>query len=176
MHNKKIVGICGSASRNSSNLAVLKSIEEIGDAAFDLEILDDLDQLPHFRTEITDNNVPENIKELRNKIRQSDGIVICTPEYVVSIPSRLKNLIEWCISETIFPDKPTGIITASARGEQGHEELKLIMKTLQTRFTAETTLLIQGVKGKIDKEGKITDSATETELEKFTQAFTELIK
>lgn len=175
MYSKKIVGICGSASRNSSNLSVLKSIGKFGNTAFDLEILDDLDQLPHFRTEITDNNVPENVKELRNKIKKSDGIIVCAPEYVVSIPGRLKNLIEWCISETIFPDKPTGIITASARGEQAHEELKLIMKTLQTRFTEETTLLIQGVKGKIDNEGKITDPVTENELKKFTQSFTELI-
>jgi len=37
----------------------------------------------------------------------------------------LKNAIEWCVSTTVFTDKPTGIITASASGANGHAKLKL---------------------------------------------------
>ncbi|WP_262886208.1 NADPH-dependent FMN reductase [Sphingobacterium sp. 18053] len=36
---------------------------------------------------------------------------MCLPEYIFSIPSGLKNSIEWCISTTVFSDKPVGIIT-----------------------------------------------------------------
>ena len=67
--------------------------------------------------------------ELRKDIERADGVIICTPEYIFSIPSGLKNVIEWCVATTIFTDKPTGLITASANGLQGHEELKLIMRT-----------------------------------------------
>ena len=158
--NKKIIGICGSASRNSANLSILKWISESAKFEFDLEIIDDLTELPHFKTELTDKNVPEKIVAFRNKIENADGIIICTPEYVFSIPSGLKNMIEWCVSTTVFSDKPIGLITASASGEKGHTELKMIMETVQTKFTDETTLLIQGVKGKIDKDGKIKDKNT----------------
>ena len=115
---------------------------------------------------MTDKNASKQIVDFRNKIEDADGIIICTPEYVFSIPSGLKNMIEWCVSTTVFSDKQIGLITASTSGEKGHEELKLIMETIQTKFTAETTLLIKGVKG---KDGKILDKKTEIELEEFVQ-------
>ena len=171
---RNILGINGSASKNSSNLAILKQIADYGKSDFDFTIIDDLTELPHFKTELTDTNVPEKIIEFRNQIENAHGIIICTPEYVFSIPSGLKSAIEWCVSTTVFSDKSIGIITASASGEKGHEELKLIMKTVQTHFTDETTLLIQGVKGKIDKNGNILDDTTRNELKKFVQSFTNL--
>ena len=76
----------------------------------------------------------------------------------------------------MFSDKPTGLITASANGEKGHEELKLIIKTIQASFTEDTTLLIQGIKGKISREGEITDEATEEKLFNFIESFKKLVK
>jgi len=170
-----ILGINGSASTNSSNLAILKSIKKYGEQVFEFEIMDDLAQLPHFRTELT-NQVPEAVKSFYDKIEASDGVIICTPEYVFSIPSGLKNAIEWCVSTTVFSDKPVSLITASASGEKGHEELKLIMKTIQTHFNDDTTLLIQGVKGKIDPtNGTIKDLDTRHQLENLIQGFCKLL-
>lgn len=175
IRKKSIIGICGSASQNSANLSILKFIEELGKPVFDFQIIEDLTELPHFKTELTDAGVPKEIVEFRTRIVNADGIIICTPEYIFSIPSRLKNAIEWCVSTTVFSDKPVGLITASASGQKGHEELKLIMETVQTKFTNETTLLIQGVKGKIDKEGRILDEKTENDLKEFVQSFTKLM-
>ena len=172
---KKIIGICGSASRNSGNLTILKFIAESEKSEFEFEIIEDLTNFPHFRTDLTDVNVPEKITDFRNKIFCADGIIICTPEYVFSIPSGLKNILEWCVSTTVFSDKPVGLITASASGEKGHEELKLIMKTIQTFFTDDTTLLIQGIKGKVSKEG-IIGEGTKTKLRKLIKSFKELTK
>ena len=174
IEKKNILGICGSASRKSANLSILKSIA--GASEFNLEIIDDLTDLPHFKTELTEKNVPEAIVAFRNKIENADGIIICTPEYVFSIPSGLKNMIEWCVSTTVFSDKPMGLITASASGLKGHEELKLIMETVQTKFTAETTLLIQGVKGKVDDKGDIINETTRRALKDFIQSFVKLIE
>ena len=53
--------------------------------------------------------------------------------------------------------------------------MKLIMETLQTIFSDETTLLIQGVKGKVKEENNIADT-TKNELMVFFKAFkTQLI-
>lgn len=172
---QKILAICGSASQNSSNLAVLKRLAQLSPSNVDFEILDNLAQLPHFKTEETNNNTPIEIINFRTKIQKAGGIIICTPEYVFSIPSGLKNAIEWCVSTVVFSDKPVGLITASAGGMKGHEELKLIMKTIQSVFTDETTLLIQGVKSKVNSKGEISDDKTESDLIYFFQSFTELI-
>jgi chromate reductase, NAD(P)H dehydrogenase (quinone) len=98
-----------------------------------------------------------------------------TPEYVFSIPSGLKNAIEWCVATTIFAHKPTGLITAAASGLKGHEELELIMRTVEARFSGPTTLLIPGIKGKLDADGAITDAKTHAELMDFVAAFAHLL-
>ena len=172
---KRIVGICGSASENSSNLSILKSIEELEKSTIDFEILDSLAELPHFKTSLTTNNVPEKIIQLRTTIEQADGVIICTPEYIFSIPSGLKNLMEWYVSTSIFTKKPTELIVASADGVKVLEELELIMKTIQASITRETTLLIQGVKGKINPEGQLVDEKTEKKITTFNKAFINLL-
>lgn len=174
VERKKILAILGSASRDSANLYILKIMADLGLSNFDLDIFEDLTELPHFKTELTSKNVPEKIVEFRNRITNADGIIICTPEYIFSIPSRLKNAIEWCVSTTVFLNKPTGLITASASGEKGHEELKLIMETVQAKFSDQTMLLIKSVKGKVSEDGLIVDEKTETQLKKFVLSFVKL--
>lgn len=168
---KRILAINGSASTNSANQRLIESIAALTSDFFTLTVFAGLKTLPHFDPELSIENAPEAIVALRQAIQSTDGIIICTPEYVFSIPSGLKNLIEWCVSTTVFTNKPTGIITASASGVRGHEELQLIMQTVMARFNPDTILLIQGVKGKVDQQGKIIDEKTKEELSRFIQAF-----
>lgn len=176
MTNKKnIFAVIGSASSNSANHKVVEKIASLTSEEFNLTIYNDLKTLPHFDPELSADNPPKQIVEFRKSIEQADGVVICTPEYVFSIPSGLKNAIEWCIATTIFSDKPIGLITASASGQKGHEELQLIMKTAMAKFTDETCLLIQGIKGKFDEQGNLTDNETKKQLDKFVDALKKLI-
>ena len=43
---KNILGICGSASRNSGNLFLLKHLAELGQVEFNMELIEDLTGLP----------------------------------------------------------------------------------------------------------------------------------
>jgi len=172
---KNIFVIIGSASRNSANQKLVENFANLTKDDFSLTIFNDLKTLPHFDPELSVDHPPKQIIELRNEIEKADGILICTPEYVFSIPSGLKNAIEWCVSTTVFSDKPIGLITASANGEKGHDELKLIMKTVMTKYTNDTALLIQGIKGKINELGQIIDQKTIDDLKRFTTAFKALV-
>ena len=172
---KNILAIIGSASSNSANLKLIKQIAGLTGNEFNLTIYNDLKLLPHFDPELSSDKPPKIIEEFRKSIENSDGIIICTPEYIYSIPSGLKNAIEWCISTTIFTDKPIGLITASAGGQKGHEELKLIMKTALTKFTDETTMLVQGIKGKFDSKDNLTDPETIKALNHFLDAFRKIV-
>jgi chromate reductase, NAD(P)H dehydrogenase (quinone) len=167
--------INGSASRNSANQRLIDYIGSLTSNDLKLTIYNDLKKLPHFDPELSIDNTPSPVIELRQLIEAADGVIICTPEYVFSIPSGLKNAVEWCVSTTVFSDKPVGLITASASGKKGHEELQLIMKTIMSVFTEETTLLIQGVKGKINENGEITDKESQEAITRFVAAFTSLI-
>jgi chromate reductase len=173
---KNVFVIIGSASKNSANQKLVDSFADLSKDDFNLTIFNDLKTLPHFDPELSIDSPPKLIADFRNAIDRADGIIICTPEYVFSIPSGLKNAIEWCVSTTVFSDKPVGLITASADGRKAHQELQLIMKTIMTKFTHETTLLIQGVKGKINEDGIITDNKTKDDLASFVTAYKTLIK
>lgn len=172
---KNIFAIIGSASANSANLSLVEKIASMSDGLFNITIFTDLKLLAHFDPELSSENPPKAIIEFRRSIENAAGIIICTPEYIFSIPSGLKNAIEWCIATTIFSNKPTGLITASANGEKGHKELQLIMKTAMAKFTEDTCLLIQGIKGKFDALGNLSDQKTKNKLEEFIDAFGKLI-
>lgn len=172
---KNILAIIGSASTNSANLKLVETFAGLASEHFILTIYNDLKKLPHFDPELSADNPPKEIIEFRQSIERADGILICTPEYVFSIPSGLKNAIEWCISTTIFSGKPCGLITASASGEKGHEELELIMRTAMASFTDKTSMLIKGIKGKFDNDGKLADAETRNRLVSLVDALLKLI-
>ncbi len=173
---KNVLAIIGSASRNSANQKLIDNLAHLAKADFNLMIYNVLKDLPHFDPELSIDDTPKSVLAFRQAVEQADGLLICTPEYIFSIPAGLKNAIEWCVSTTVFSGKPTGLITASLSGHKGHEELQLIMKTLLTVFTSETTLLIPGVKGKINANGEITDAKTVQELEAFVESFKSILE
>lgn len=172
---KQILIIVGSASHGSANEKLAEFIVNITDDFFQCRVFKELKSLPHFDPSLTTDGVPPEIVHIREEISRADGIIICTPEYIFSIPSGLKNLLEWCVSTTVFSEKALGIITASAHGQKGHEELKLIMKTLMTKFNEETTLLISGIRGKINDKDDFINPKLRLDLERFMDSLTSLL-
>ncbi|MDP9961064.1 NADPH-dependent FMN reductase [Chryseobacterium lathyri] len=151
---KKILVIIGSATKQSSNLKLIEQVlEKHSDTGF--RIYDNLSALPHFDPSLTDTDTPQEVLKIREEIENSDGILFSTPEYIFSIPSRLKNLLEWCVSTTVFSEKPVAVITASANGEKGHEELVMVLKTLGAKTEGQHQLLIKGIKGKFNDKGLV---------------------
>ncbi|SHM32436.1 NAD(P)H-dependent FMN reductase [Chryseobacterium carnipullorum] len=148
---KKILIIVGSATQHSSNHKLLEQVlEKHSDTDINFHLYDNLSTLPHFDTSLTDTDIPDEVVKIRKEIEHSKGVVFSTPEYIFSIPSRLKNLLEWCVSTTLFSEKPVAVITASANGEKGHEELIMILKTLGATIEDQHQLLIKGIKGKFN--------------------------
>lgn len=172
---KNIFAIIGSANQGSTNQKLVDNIVGLTAADFNVTVWGDLKTLPHFDPALSNDNPPATVIEFRKAIEMADGVIISAPEYIYSIPSVLKNAIEWCVSTTIFSGKPVGLLTAAAQGQKAHEELQLIMQTVMAHFTDETTLLIQGIKGKINEQGQIVDEQTKVALTKFIEGFKALI-
>ena len=171
MLKKKVFAICGSTRIRSANLSIIQHIANLLRNEAEVEIYKGLSALPHFNPDLDKETAPEIVEALRNKIKNADGVLISTPEYVFSLPGALKNAIEWCVSTTIFSEKPVALITASASGVKAHESLQLIMKTIYAGVRQETQLLIQGAKGKFSSEGTINDLVTAEQLENLSAAF-----
>ena len=161
MKKKQLIALNGSATRESSNAVILQYVKSILADEIEMEIMDDLSILPHFDTSISIDNCPLVVQDFLSKIESADGIIISSPEYIFSIPSRLKNVFEWCVATTAWTGVPTMTITASASGVKGQAELLLILDTLGASLSEDTNLLISGVKGKVSSTGIIDQKTTE---------------
>ena len=170
---KKIIAICGSTRQNSINLELLKIISVLEKETIELQIFTQLDYLPHFNPDLdTPENVPPFVKKFRNKLKEANGILICTPEYAMGVPGSLKNALDWTVSSMEFSQKPTALITASTSGEKGHQSLLETLKVIEAKIDDKTSLLISIPKTKI-KDGFITDEETR---KKVKSLITNLIK
>jgi NAD(P)H-dependent FMN reductase len=79
-----------------------------------VEILDLMEyNFPLFQERLNFQKTPSaQTIEFAEKIKNSDGIIIVTPEYNSSYPASLKNVIDLLLEEWLH--KPIGIVTASA--------------------------------------------------------------
>ncbi|MGH2644531.1 MAG: NADPH-dependent FMN reductase [Chitinophagaceae bacterium] len=175
----KLLAINGSIRKNSTNEFILKAITKIYENDFEIRIFDQLDELPYFNPDLvkSEDAIPAKVKNFYSAIENADGILICTPEYVFSLPGVLKNALEWTVSTTLFSYKPFAFIIASASGEKAFESLDLIMKTLlQVPVEENCKLLIKGGRGKINEAGEITDKQTEIEIRGIIDSLRSKIK
>lgn len=172
-NKKKILAISGSMKSASSNSKIIAMMAEECAAWADVVVYKGMITLPYFNPDLDkEETVPVTVSEFRNQIQAADAVLICTPEYVFSLPGVLKNALEWTVSTTVFSDKPAALITAAASGQKAAESLELIMRTIGAKFNEDTMLLIQGVKGKVDGD----EAAFREQLTKLGAALAALIE
>jgi chromate reductase len=82
--------------------------------------------------------MPENAKQLRKFMKESNAIIIASPEYNGSVSGVLKNAIDWASrneqgqpSRDAFKDKQFAIISASPGGGGGSRGLKHLRSIIQ---------------------------------------------
>lgn len=167
---KNVLAISGSLRAKSTNLTILEIVAELFASKINLTIYKNLANLPHFNPDADTDEPPESVADLRRQIRESYGVLICSPEYVFSVPAALKNALEWTVSSADFHHKPTALITASSLGKAAHASLLLILKTIDARIGENSALLISHAQTKI-KNGKIVDAETAENLNLLIESF-----
>lgn len=172
----KILAILGSTRKQSTNQAILDWLKSDNEHHFEFIDAMDICAMPHFNPDVEQQQLPTEVEVFRQSIAAADAVVICTPEYIFGLPGSLKNALEWTVGSTVFEQKPTALITASALGEHAHASLQLIMRTMSANFTTETQLLISGVRAKFDERGELSDAATLSRLRLLSNNLADLVQ
>jgi chromate reductase len=162
--SKKILAISGSLRAGSSNHAILRFLSTMAPKGVSFTIYNNLVQIPPFNPGVDHEIPPVLVVELRNLIKDADGIIICTPEYAYGVPGQLKNALDWTVSSGSLVDKPLALITASTGGENAHAALLLILAALSANVLKDATLLISFIRSKMDGDGNITHEKTRESL------------
>ncbi|NLC48666.1 MAG: NAD(P)H-dependent oxidoreductase [Tenericutes bacterium] len=110
---KKIVAVSGSLRTDSYNTNLLNKLSNIFKDEVEYEILD-ISSVPLFNEDI-ENDKNKYIDSLKNKIKNSDFVIISTPEYNYSVSGVLKNALDWFSrgENPVFENKDVGILSAS---------------------------------------------------------------
>lgn len=171
----KIVTIVGSLRRDSYNKRVALFMQERYRGKLDMEILY-LNDLPLFNADI-ENEPPEGVKLFKDKIKNSQGVLIVSPEYNHGIPGGLKNALDWCSRvDRVLVNKPVFMVGASD-GNVGTARMQgQLHKILNAPGVAALVLpgnhvLIPNVQNDFDEFGKYSNERTIKYLDKVVDNF-----
>jgi NAD(P)H-dependent FMN reductase len=170
---KNILAISGSLRAESTNLKIIEYVSKLASGLLKISVFQNLSHLPAFNPDLDAGGVvpPVEVADFRRQIKEADGVLICTPEYVFAVPGALKNAIDWTVSSGVLLNKPAALITASGLGEKAHESLLLTLKTLEAKISDNSALLISHARTKVNSEGIVSDAATIEALKKLIESF-----
>lgn len=170
-----ILGIAGSLRRGSYNRGALRAAQELVTDGAKIEIFD-LDGIPPFNQD-EEKNPPENVKELKERVRAADGILFSTPEYNYSVPGVLKNAIDWAsrpYGDSAWNGKPVAVMGASPSNlgtarAQYHLRQSFVFLNMHPMNGPE--VMISNAYERFDEQGNLKDAKTKEAIQKMLQNF-----
>ena len=172
---RKVLAICGSTRSRSTNLNFIEAVANLSKGVFQIELFSGLADLPHFNPDLDTNTPPATVANFRKSLTDSEGVLICTPEYAMGPPGTLKNALDWAVSSCEFNRKPVALITAATSGQKAHESLMATLQMIDAVIGEKAQLLISFAKAKINHKAEIVDAATLHAIEDLITAFSETI-
>ena len=169
-----VLGISGSLRQASWNSGLLRAAGSVLPEGMALEIAD-LADIPLYNQDHDGPSAPEAVKQLKERIRAADALLIATPEYNASIPGVLKNAIDWAsrpMSESPFSGKPLAIMGAG--GISGTIRAQLALRQISTSLNTlplnRPAVQIMRSWEKFDAEGNLTDEQARQDIRALLEA------
>ncbi len=174
----RVVAIAGSLRQGSVHKRLVHAAQAHAPEGMQIEHFD-LAPIPLYNMDIEDDPPPA-VTELKNRIRESDGLLIAVPEHNYSYSGVLKNAIDWIsrpVSEQPICGKPVALMSAAPGllgGARAQYHLRQVLFYLEAKQLRAEYFLPQ-YREKIDDEGNLLDAADVERMKKFLAAFAEFI-
>lgn len=127
----KVLGICGSLRKSSTNLSILKYIAaKAPDLGIDFTIAD-LSQVPLLNPDTNKDDKPAAVQTLLSQYEAADAFVLACPEYNYSMAPALKNALDWgsiMPNNQGFKGKAAAVVSAGGgmRGSRAQYHLRQV--------------------------------------------------
>jgi chromate reductase len=157
----RLIGMSGSLRSGSYSNAVLETLREKFAGRAELTIYD-LRSIPLYDQDFEGKKRPEPVKALLSAIADSDGLILCAPEFNHSIPGVLKNALDWASRPaftSVMAYKPVAIM-ATSRGALGGarclEHMRVALESMLSRVALAREVTITSSADKI-RDGRLVD-------------------
>ena len=159
MSSLKVVGICGSLRKSSTNLGLLRYAREHAPEGMEIKIAE-LGEVPFFNADLEDK--PAAVEALLSDIEAADALLLACPEYNYSLAPALKNALDWASREAenrLLAGKPAAILGAgggmgSARAQY---HLRQVCVFLDLRLLNKPEIFCNAFAGGFDSAGNLID-------------------
>ena len=156
----RILALSGSLRTQSLNTLLLHEAARLAPPELEIQRWEGLDDLPHYSPERDAEPLPAPVVDLRERLREADGLLICTPEYIHAMPAVLKNLLEWVVSSGDCVGKPTAAWSASPSlegGARAHASLVHTLEVMSAQVVPEASLSLPLARSGLDVQGRLLD-------------------
>ena len=161
----RVKAIIGSTSSTSFNLKIVEHLRKRYKGQLDITPVF-INQIETFSID-TESTPPDNAKEFKDNVKDSDAVLFAVPEYNFSIPGSLKNAIDWLSrgGDFTIKDKPAFIV-GSSMGVLGSVRAQIHLREILSNPALAPILLpgnevyIGSVHEKVNEVGELTDQGT----------------
>jgi chromate reductase len=171
----QIAVIVGSNRRDSINRKLAEALAKLAVGKFEPKFVR-IDDLPMYNQDHEGNLAPQVVR-FKDELAKADGVLIVTPEHNRSIPTVLKNAVDWGTrpwGKNNWAGKPIAIAGTSpgalgAAMAQSH--LRQLLSGSLSAFLFGGEIYITFKEGLIDDHGNVTDEGTKKFLQGFVEGF-----
>jgi chromate reductase, NAD(P)H dehydrogenase (quinone) len=178
MANPTLAVIVGSNRRESINRKLAQAIAKLAAGRFGVKFVK-IDDLPIFNQD-HEAEPPPVVVRFRNEISEADALLFVTPEHNRSIPTVLKNAVDWGsrpYGKSVWNGGKTAFVTGTTSGAIGtamaQETLRTMLNFLGVH-TLPAEAYITFKPGLIDDNGNITNDDTKKFLQGFVDGLADL--
>src|SRR3974390_395737 len=174
----QIAVIVGSNRKDSINRQLAQALAKLAAGKFEPKLVR-IDDLPMYNQDHEGNLAPEVVR-FKDELARADGVLIVTPEHNRSIPTVLKNAVDWGArpwGKSSWPGKPA-FLTGTSPGAIGSA---LAQQHLRSVMTGLGMILLGGEAyvtfkpNLIDADGTIADDSTKKFMNDFVDRFAHLV-
>jgi len=174
----KVAVIIGSNRRESVNRRLGHALTKLGADKFAFSFIQ-IDDLPLYNQDL-EAELPKSVARFKSEVAAADGLLFVTPEHNRSIPTVLKNAIDWGArpyGQNSWNGKPAAI-TGTSPGAVGtaiaQQHLRQVLGDLGVLVMGGEAY-ISFKPGLIDADGAVADDSTRKFLQGFVDQFATLV-
>lgn len=166
----KLLAISGSLRAASTNTVLVEALPALAPAGVEILVWRGLGDLPHFNPDLDGDAIP-SVRALRRLVGETDGLVLCSPEYAHGVAGVMKNGLDWLVPSLEFPETPVALLNASPDAHHAQAHIRETLSVMQARLVEAASIAVPLQGRKLTTEMIVEDPALWSAIRAALAAF-----